>query len=50
MNEWFVMPTFLQFFNPGAFAPVNAFPQVPPAANAGEPQDDAVSLKGLDMI
>ena len=39
------MFTILQFFNPGAFAPVNTFPQGLPGAgpNATEPQDDAVS-------
>ena len=36
--------TLLQFFNPGAFAPVNTFPQGLPGINATEPQDDAVRL------
>ena len=34
-----------QFFNPGAFAPVNTLPQAPPTGtNPQEPQDDAVCV------
>ena len=36
---------YFQFFNPGAFAPVNTLPQAPPTGtNPQEPQDDAVSI------
>ena len=40
-----------QFFNPGAFVPVNTLPQGPPTGtNPQEPQDDAVSIYLLLLL
>ena len=44
----YLMLRVLQFFNPGAFAPVNTLQQAPPTGtNPQEPQDDAVSINNF---
>ena len=45
-----VMLFLVQFFNPGAFAPVNAFPQALSGTNPSESQDDAVNSSIVMII